>query len=103
MRGFRNALGISRRPYAASILILFTLGAVLFSNGCSGLVSSSDGGGNPGPLAISNDVAANFAPTSQRIDGLTTAPANFQGESGATTRHRSHPPVVSEQDPCPQR
>src|SRR5260370_7582699 len=95
MRGFRNALGISRRPYAASILILFTLGAVLLSNGCSGLVSSSKGGGTPGPVAISNVVAANVAPTSVGIDCQSNAPANSQVEYGTTTSYGSTTPVDS--------
>ncbi len=95
MRGFRNTPGISRRPFAASILILFTLGAVLFSYGCSGLVSASNGGGNPGPLAISNVVAANVAPTSVGIDWQTNAPANSQVEYGTTTSYGSTTPVDS--------
>src|SRR5260370_13831685 len=89
MRGFRNALGISGRQFVTSILILFTSGAVLFDGGCTGLVSGSNGGGNPNTLTISNAAAANATPTSVGIDWQTSAPATSQVELGARTSYGS--------------
>src|SRR5947209_1961822 len=94
MRGFHNALAVSGRQFATSILILFTLGAVLFDSGCSGLVSASPGG-NPGPLTISNVATANVTPTSVGIDWQTNVLANSQVEYGTTTSYGSTTPIDS--------
>src|SRR6267378_2980629 len=95
MRGFRSAWGISGHPFAKSILILFTLGAALFDGGCSGLVTASGNGGSPGPLTISNIMAANATPTSVAIDWQTSAPADSQIEYGTTTSYGSTTAVDS--------
>src|SRR2546422_3372131 len=94
MRGFGNTRGISGRLFATNILILFAIGAALFSNGCSGLVSAP-GGGNPVPLAISNVAAASATPTSIGIDWQTNVPANSQIEYGTTTSYGSTTTVDS--------
>ena len=94
MRGFGNTRGISGRLFATNILILFAIGAALFSSGCSGLVSAP-GGGNPVPLAISNVAAASATPTSIGIDWQTNVPANSQIEYGTTTSYGSTTTVDS--------
>src|SRR5436309_13273795 len=94
MRGFGNTRGISGRLFATNILILFAIGAALFSSGCSGLVSAP-GGGNPVPLAISNVAAASATPTSIGIDWQTNVSANPQIEYGTTSSYGSTTTVDS--------
>ncbi len=89
MRGFRSTLRISSRPFITHILILIAVVGVLFSSGCSGLVSAPGGGGNAGSLTISNVAAANATPTSVGIDWQTNAAANSQVEYGTTTGYGS--------------
>ena len=88
MRGFGNTRGTSGRLFATHILVLFAVGAALFSGGCSGLVSAG-GGGISVPLAISNVATANTAPTSVAIDWQTNVPANSQVEYGTTVSYGS--------------
>jgi hypothetical protein len=92
MRGFRNTLGSSSRPFATNILILIALGAVLFSSGCSGLVSAS-GGGNPGPLTISNVATASVTMTGVSVSWQTSVAANSQVEFGTTANYGSTSPL----------
>src|SRR5712664_59628 len=95
MRGFRSTLRISSRPFITHILILIAVVGVLFSSGCSGLVSAPGGGGNAGSLTISNVAAANATPTSVGIDWQTNAAANSQVEYGTTTSYGSTTAVDS--------
>ena len=94
MRGFGNTREISGRLFATNILMLFAIGMLLFSSGCSGLVTAG-GSGNPAPLAISNIATANATPTSVGIDWQTNVPANSQVEYGATTSYGSTTAVDS--------
>src|SRR5882757_6774494 len=95
MRGFRCTLGISGHPFVIKILTLCMLGAALLNGGCTGLVSGSNGAGNPSTLTIINVAAANATPTSVGIDWQTNAPANSQVEYGTTTSYGSTTPVDS--------
>src|SRR5258708_23671733 len=95
MRGFRNTLGISDHSFVTNILILFTLGTVLFNSGCSGFVNASNRGGTPGSLTISSVEATNANPTSVGIGWQTNAPANSQIEYGTTTSYGSTTAVDS--------
>ena len=92
MRGFRNILGISGRKSAAIILSLFSVSAVLFSSGCSGLVQA---GGGPTNLAISNVAATNVTVTGAAVSWQTNASANSQVEYGTTSSYGSTTPVDS--------
>ncbi len=88
MRGFRNALGISGRQFVTSVLILSSVGAVLFSSGCSGLTSASGGGGgNPGPLTITNIATTNATATGVAVNWQTNVMANSQVEYGTTSSY----------------
>src|SRR5258708_263703 len=95
MRGFRNTQGISDHSFVTNILILFTLGTVLFNSGCSGFVNASNSGGTPGSLTISSVAATNATPTSVGIGWQTNAPANSQIEYGTTTSYGSTTAVDS--------
>ena len=95
MRGFRSTLGISSRPFAANILILFVIGAVLFSSGCSGLVSGNNSVGNPGTLSISNIASTGATATSVAVSWQTNLAANSQLEYGTTTNYGSTSPMDS--------
>jgi hypothetical protein len=94
MRGFRNALGISGRPFVTNLLILCAIGAVLFSSGCSGLVSApGSGGGNPGTLTISTITASNATATGVSVNWQTNLTANSQVEYGTTSGYGSTSPM----------
>src|SRR5882762_163806 len=92
MRGFRNALGVSGHQFATNILILLTLGAVLFGSGCSGMVSAS-AGGNPGPLTISNVATTNATATGVAVSWQTNNAASSQVEYGSTASYGSTSPM----------
>ena len=92
MRGFRNAPGVSGHQFATNILILLTLGAVLFGSGCSGMVSAS-AGGNPGPLTISNVATTNATATGVAVSWQTNNAASSQVEYGSTASYGSTSPM----------
>ena len=87
--GFRGTSGTSSRPFVSSFLVLFAVGAMLLSSGCSGFVTASNPTGNPVSLAITNASAANATPTSVGVDWQTNVPASSQVEYGATTSYGS--------------
>ncbi len=88
MRGLRNTLGSSSGPFATSILTLIAIVALLFSSGCSGLVSAGGGGGNV-PLTISNVATASATATGVSVSWQTNVAANSQVEFGTTANYGS--------------
>src|SRR6266852_3870243 len=90
MRGFRSTLRISSRPFITHILILIAVVGVLFSSGCSGLVSAPGGGGNAGSLTISNVPVANATlsgtvnVTANASDNVAVASVQFKVDSANT-------------------
>jgi len=89
MRGFRNAVPISGSRFVTRILPFFLIGAVLLNSGCSGLVASNGGGGNPAPLTISSVAATNATVTGATVSWQTNVSANSQVEYGTTSNYGS--------------
>jgi len=95
MRGFRNAVPISRSRFVTGILPFFLVGAVLLNSGCAGLVASNGGGGNPTPLTISNVAATNATVAGATVSWQTNIAADSSVDYGTTTSYGNSTPVDS--------
>src|SRR5882724_5621591 len=95
MRGFRNAVPISRSRFVTGILPFFLVGAVLLNSGCAGLVASNGGGGNPTPLTISNVAATNATVAGATVSWQTNIAADSSVDYVTTTSYGNSTPVDS--------